>query len=370
MNDVRVSLSSARRLAVLAALLLPTACGADGVDERTGAITSRSTADASWQPCTWEGGTCAFSGTRRVLYGVSTSSQNVIKTFTANAPCTDATFGDPAYGVPKSCWVETSEGPQQPPPASWVACTWEGGTCAFSGTRRVLFGVSTSSQNVIKTFTANAPCTDATFGDPAYGVRKSCWYESVEGQPPPSGFARPQIFAMAQPSLGAVEAGQDVVLRMRFWAIAGQYADPSKVFAHFRVPGTTDVVANLMDHWLWVPSDIGEWSGYREYAYYMNVPDATPAGTYTVYGGIAQGVSPYSLRMQTVDCNGIERFHPAGTSTDGAADTCAVGSITVTPHVNPTSPAFTGNGAGSLLPSVARLARNGMYYALGQDWAP
>jgi hypothetical protein len=60
----------------------------------------------TWTPCAAEYGTCRFSGTRDVLYG--TAEQHVIKTFSGNADCNNAVFGDPAPGVEKRCAVATT----------------------------------------------------------------------------------------------------------------------------------------------------------------------------------------------------------------------------------------------------------------------
>ncbi|WP_075793735.1 S8 family peptidase [Massilia putida] len=60
---------------------------------------------------------------------------------------------------------------------TWTTCATEGGTCTFSGTRDVRYGTATSY--VTKTFTGSVACTNAVFGDPAYGYVKSCSYSSV-----------------------------------------------------------------------------------------------------------------------------------------------------------------------------------------------
>src|SRR5206468_4071310 len=62
-------------------------------------------------------------------------------------------------------------------PTQWVECASESGTCSFSGTREVRYG--TSSQYVTKTLTSGAACNNATFGDPAVGADKTCWYADL-----------------------------------------------------------------------------------------------------------------------------------------------------------------------------------------------
>lgn len=152
----------------------------------------------SWTKCANEYANCNFpkSGTYQVLYGVSTTSRYVIKTISnaANVYCSNGTFGDPASGVGKSCFYMASAAtvPTPTPAAtptvpvetgSWVSCSNEWGTCTFTGTRRVLYGVSTSSKNVIKTFTGSAACNNNIFGDPAAGSGKQCWYEASTREP-------------------------------------------------------------------------------------------------------------------------------------------------------------------------------------------
>jgi serine protease len=60
---------------------------------------------------------------------------------------------------------------------TWTYCAAENGTCSFSGTRDVRYGTATSF--VTKTFTGSVKCSNSVFGDPAYGVVKSCSYSSV-----------------------------------------------------------------------------------------------------------------------------------------------------------------------------------------------
>jgi serine protease len=60
---------------------------------------------------------------------------------------------------------------------TWTVCAAENGTCSFTGTRDVRYGTATSF--VTKTFTGSVKCSNSVFGDPAYGVVKSCSYSSV-----------------------------------------------------------------------------------------------------------------------------------------------------------------------------------------------
>jgi len=125
----------------------------------------------NWTACASEGGTCSFSGTHEVRYGSGTTF--VTKTVTGSTACSNAVFGDPTPNVAKSCsYASTS-----PAPVTWTACSQENGTCSFSGTRDVRYGAGSSF--VTRTFTGSASCSNAVFGDPVYGVAKSCSYSSV-----------------------------------------------------------------------------------------------------------------------------------------------------------------------------------------------
>ena len=74
-----------------------------------------------WTECAQEDETCSFAGSRKVKYGVVTA--NVVLDFTNSASCNNATFGDPAVGQCKKCWVDTaatSAAPTTNPPVSTV----------------------------------------------------------------------------------------------------------------------------------------------------------------------------------------------------------------------------------------------------------
>lgn len=124
----------------------------------------------TWTTCANEGATCSFSGTAEVRYG--TASNYVTKTATGSIACNNATFGDPAPNVAKSCSVSSTT-----TASDWTKCASEGATCAFSGTRQVRYGSAT--QYVTKTVTGSTVCSNAVFGDPAPNVVKSCSYSST-----------------------------------------------------------------------------------------------------------------------------------------------------------------------------------------------
>lgn len=68
----------------------------------------------------------------------------------------------------------TADGP------GWYACTTEGKTCSFVGTRMVRYGAD--GQYAYKSATKSIPCNSDVFGDPAPGVAKTC---SISSTPSP-----------------------------------------------------------------------------------------------------------------------------------------------------------------------------------------
>jgi Flp pilus assembly pilin Flp len=57
-----------------------------------------------------------------------------------------------------------------PPP--WTTCANENGFCSFSGTAQVRYGAGSSWTT--GTFTNGVACNNSVFGDPDFGVVKSC----------------------------------------------------------------------------------------------------------------------------------------------------------------------------------------------------
>ncbi|MEH3085258.1 MAG: hypothetical protein PGN26_01665 [Xylophilus ampelinus] len=131
-----------------------------------GSGSGNSVSDGSWTPCAAENGTCAVSGMRTVRYGAN--GKYVYKTAMGNVACNNATFGDPAMGVVKSCAVDASAAAVQ----TWSYCAGENGSCAVSGTRQVRYGAG--GRYAYKTVTGGVSCSNAVFGDPAVGVVKAC----------------------------------------------------------------------------------------------------------------------------------------------------------------------------------------------------
>jgi hypothetical protein len=126
------------------------------------AAPSPPTSTAGWTRCAGENERCAFSGTRLVRYGAG--SGWVQRTLTDGVSCSNEVFGDPAYGTVKSCEIA--------PLPSWTRCAGENERCAFSGTAHVRYGAGGTW--VEKTFSEGVVCSNDVFGDPVYGVAKSC----------------------------------------------------------------------------------------------------------------------------------------------------------------------------------------------------
>ncbi|HEY4082758.1 MAG TPA: hypothetical protein VGM81_18895 [Burkholderiaceae bacterium] len=188
-----------RTFIALVVAALATACGGGGGGSQALATHQSTEARAhalivaapSWMACGDAGTTCSFIGTREVRYAVAEangqpSAVEYFKgTFTGSVPCSNEVFGDPKLGVAKHCWYGAEIVP------SWKACADEGKTCTIPGplgttTRRVRYGVADSAGNpnpttffYIRTFTDPVLCDNSTFGDPAPGTSKKCWYDET-----------------------------------------------------------------------------------------------------------------------------------------------------------------------------------------------
>ena len=67
------------------------------------------------------------------------------------------------------------------PDNEWIYCSDEWGVCKFSGTARVRYGVEGAYN--YGTYTETVDCSNETFGDPAYGHFKKCYFEIVDNPP-------------------------------------------------------------------------------------------------------------------------------------------------------------------------------------------
>ena len=124
--------------------------------------------------CADEGDHCSFSGARNVYYGAN--GRYAVRPLSNGAECTNDVFGDPIVGVRKACYVEGggSSGPHG------AFCADEDARCNFSGTRFVYYGAG--DRYVMRRLTNGTMCSNAVFGDPAPGVRKSCYVDRPRGR--------------------------------------------------------------------------------------------------------------------------------------------------------------------------------------------
>lgn len=126
---------------------------------------------ADWIACAAEGQTCNFKGVQQVRYG--TPSHYVSRAATDGVACSNAVFGDPVVGTPKTCWTAALAPAAGFDPSRWMLCATENGTCSFDGSREVRYG--TSAVAVTRLFSASTACSNGIFGDPVVGTTKSCW---------------------------------------------------------------------------------------------------------------------------------------------------------------------------------------------------
>lgn len=85
-------------------------------------------------------------------------------------------------------WTVTAPNTSGPTITGWIPCAMDGDTCKFSGTRRVVYGVSPTYLNGINSYTAGVQCLAANFGNPVadnYDTHR-CWYEGTVVQPAPA----------------------------------------------------------------------------------------------------------------------------------------------------------------------------------------
>jgi hypothetical protein len=127
-------------------------------------------------PCAQEDGYCRVPYPTSVIYGVPGRS-TAIYVRAGGVPCSNEVFGDPAPYVRKRCaYVARGyTGPEDDDEGdvlSWRPCAREGGFCDFGGRKRVRYGANGRFFEGI--FRNGVYCDNSTFGDPAYGVRKSC----------------------------------------------------------------------------------------------------------------------------------------------------------------------------------------------------
>ncbi|MBC7995121.1 MAG: PQQ-dependent sugar dehydrogenase [Rhizobacter sp.] len=173
-----------RALASLCVSLALVACGGGGGDDVSSNDDQReSTQAVTWTRVAGEGQTFTLVGSRIVRYGEGT--RWLQRTLSGTVACTNATFGsDPAYGVAKSCQVQSTTPDPEPPPATqWTRIATEWQSFTVTGTRVVRYGAGT--RWLQRSVTGTGSCTNSFFGgDPAYGVAKACEVQTSSNQVP------------------------------------------------------------------------------------------------------------------------------------------------------------------------------------------
>lgn len=141
--------------------------------------------------------------------------------------------------------VKRTADPVPPPASTWVQCATESGTCTFTGTREVRYGTSPTltGQYAAKTLASPVGCNNETFGDPAVGLTKTCWYAATTTEPPPPPPPPPP------PSTGGIPtpltiAGKPVVGPIR--AVSGQVIENVHVVASTGTCITIEGVSNVV----------------------------------------------------------------------------------------------------------------------------
>jgi len=127
-----------------------------------------------WSRCAVEGGQCNLAEPQVVRYGIEGAW--VYGSFGGPTKCTNATFGDPKAGTRKECYVKARF-----PQDGWAPCAAEGGRCNFVGKAAVRYGAGNSW--AYGTAKDGITCTNATFGDPAEGTQKACYFQQYEEVP-------------------------------------------------------------------------------------------------------------------------------------------------------------------------------------------
>jgi len=129
---------------------------------------------SGWTRCASEGQYCNVNGSARVRYGADNRYE--YRNVNGGVLCSVKTFGDPAYGIHKTCeYMATGGGYGNVNyGGNWEYCGTEGGYCSFSGPGEVRYGVN--GRFIVRRATNGLPCDVDTFGnDPAFGQKKSCF---------------------------------------------------------------------------------------------------------------------------------------------------------------------------------------------------
>lgn len=134
-------------------------------------------APGSWVACGGEGATCTFDNVRTVAYGAGGTFR--YSRFTGSTACSNGIFGDPVPGVAKSCYYLQSAGGTSP--TGYSLCAEEEQICVVNGPATVSFG-GDGRYATLRT-SGDVNCRNDLFGDPAPGVRKSCYVKLDSAAP-------------------------------------------------------------------------------------------------------------------------------------------------------------------------------------------
>jgi hypothetical protein len=130
--------------------------------------------DSRWTRCATEGQYCRIEGAARVRYGADNRYE--YRNVTNGILCSEKLFGDPAFGVHKTCeYISTGGGYGNVSHGNnWEYCGSEGGYCSFNGPGEVRYGIA--GKFLVRRASNGLPCNVDTFGnDPAFGQKKSCY---------------------------------------------------------------------------------------------------------------------------------------------------------------------------------------------------
>ena len=138
---------------------------------RASAASSGGSIPSGWQRCASEGEFCRFNGRAEVHYGAggrweTRSARNGIF-------CGNETFGDPALGRVKACFISTSNANNEWNQDGWRRCASEDGFCAFRGWQEVRYGANGRWTHLTRL--NGVTCSNEIFGDPAPGRVKACY---------------------------------------------------------------------------------------------------------------------------------------------------------------------------------------------------
>lgn len=131
--------------------------------------------DDFWKPCATQDNICSFNGTELVRYGANDKYN--YRLITQEVNCSHLIFGDPIFGVNKTCDVHVGA-------IIWVPCGKENGTCKFTGEAIVRYGEQQSFN--YRKETNEVSCSNRIFGDPLPGIGKKCEYAVYNTQDLPS----------------------------------------------------------------------------------------------------------------------------------------------------------------------------------------